>query len=171
MGSVYNSHYEKEIFIVDNIFKKYHPEFKVLTKDPEDEAILDSMAASNWFNIEYIAEQTVAHVGKMEQSAEYGEDFKDNSELKTVGLTKNSKADNGYRLTIKNLHRKKDLIRLIVYNKPKIRLDYFVFRLSEIGFDKFNKTRLSPYYNLAKDQYTIIQDYKVKNFRELCLKK
>lgn len=171
MASVHNTHYEKEIFIVNNIFKKYHPEFKILTKDPEDEAILDSMTASNWFNIEYIAEQTVAHVGKMEQSGEHGEDFKDNSDLKTVSLRRNSKSDNGYRCSIKNLYRKKDLIRLIVYNKPKVRLDYFVFRLSEIGYDKFTKTDLCPYYNLKKDQYSIIQDYKVKNFRELCLKK
>mgnify|MGYP003704839259 CR=1 FL=1 len=171
MASVYREHYEKEIFIFNEILKRYHPLISDMVKDLEVELSLDILCKNNLFNIEIMCEHAVAHVGGLELSNEHGQDYSDESEQKVVSMSKNSENDNGYRVTIKNIHRKKDLIRLIVYNKVKKRLDYFVFKLSDIGFDKQTRTRLDPYYNPNKDTYSIIQNYKVNSFEELCMKK
>lgn len=167
MGSYYQEDFHKEIFVYEQIIKPYHPLMQELVKTSDMEMLMDYMSKHNMFNLEYLVEQCVSFIGGIEQSGEHGEDFKDMSELKLVSLTKDRA---GYRAKIRNIHRKKDLIRLIVYNKVRLKLDYFVFRLTEIDYDKSMKKEFRPYYSSLTDKYSIIEPYRVSSFKELCLR-
>jgi len=115
----------------------------------------------------------MSYVGRLEQSNINGEDFLDNSECKTATLRQLrpfEPTDNRYKATIYDIFRKKDLIRTVIYNKPMNKLDFFLFRLSEIGFCKIKSTDLNICYNLKKDRYGKFDRYKVETFEELCKK-
>lgn len=168
MGSVYQKKYDKEVFF-NEIFKKYNPVIRDLIKeDPENELIIDSLCKKNFLNIPFMAEHTVAKVGRLKQSNIPGEDFKDNSDLKTGSLRKDHRTKYSYQTTIHDPHKKKDMIRFMVYNSVRNQIDFFVFKLSDIGFDKYHKTRLDVQYHSKKDRYSKIEQFRVADFETFC---
>jgi hypothetical protein len=125
---------------------------------------------NNELNFEYLIEQCMSIIGGLEQSNTYGEDFKDGSDCKTVTLHKRKdiKTGNLYKTHIDDIFRKNDLIRCVVYNPAYDRLDFLLFKLSDIGFDKEHKKTLYISYNSKKDSYGKLDKYRVNTFGELC---
>lgn len=180
MASVWSEEYPKERVLFEEIIRKYHPEYKNMCFTQELK--VNDQVNNNHLNMEYLLEETIALTGKLGQSNVYGEDYLDNSECKSsstqqrknvmCGTTgKYYQYDHLYQVGIKNLNRKKDLIRVVVYNKPKQRADFFLFTLSEIQFDKEKSKHLTIFYNSKKDSYGRFEAYRKETFEELCQKR
>lgn len=179
MASYYSEGYPKERIIYDEVIRKYHPEYKNMCFTQELK--VNDQVNSNHLNMEYLLEETISIVGKLGQSNVYGEDYLDNSECKSsstqqrksimCGRTgKRYNYEHLYTIGIKNLNRKKNLIRVVIYNKPKQKVDFFLFTLSEIEFDKEKSKHLNIYYNYKTDTYGRFEAYRKGTFEELCQK-
>lgn len=171
MASIYSLEYPKERIIYDLIIKRYNPDYRHLTF--EQELKVERQVLENELNIEYIIEKTISIVGNIEQSNKYGEDLTDGSDVKTttLSLRTDTTYEPLYRGTIREIFRKKDLIRCVVFNKAYTRLDYLLFRLSDIGYDKVKCKNLTINYNSKKDSYGRLDEYRVETFEELCQRK
>lgn len=167
MSSVFRETYDKEIMIFNRILKNYHPIISEVCKDPSMSALMDFLCSNNTFNVEVMCEQAVAHVGGFSPSNEFGQDFCDESDLKVLSVS----TGKNNRLYIRHLYRKKDKIRLIAFNPVIEDIDFFVFNISDLEYDKENQKPFQSNYSKTKNTYSKIQQFKVKDFEELCLKK
>lgn len=177
MASYWSEEYPKERIIYDEIIRKYHPEYKNMCFT--EELKVHKQVDNNHLNMEYLLEETIALTGGLGQSNVYGEDYLDNSECKSSSMNIAKKTYKGikrdyvhfFKICVKNLNRKKDLIRVVVYNKPYQKLDFFLFTLTEIGFDKENQKHLYINYNSITDTYGRFEAYRKETFQELCQKR
>lgn len=180
MASVWSEEYPKERIIYDEIIRKYHPEYKNMCFTQELK--VNDQVNNNHLNMEYLLEETIALVGNLGQSNVYGEDYLDNSECKSCSTRQRKNVMCGttgkyyqyehlHQASIQNLNRKKDLIRVVVYNKPYQKVDFLLFTLSEIGFNKEKSKFLTISYNSRTDSYGRFDAYRKETFEELCQKR
>lgn len=180
MASVWSENYPKEKIIFDEVIRKYHPKYKNMCFT--EELKVNDQVNSNHLNMEFLLEETIELVGNLGSSNAYGEDYLDNSECKSATTRQRKLAFNKehqkyytryntYQVSVKNLNRKKDLIRLVVYNKPYQRVDFFLFSLTEIGFKEKKRKFFTLSYNSKKDSYGKYNIYRKETFEELCQKR
>jgi hypothetical protein len=133
-------------------------------------------AKNNYLNCEFLIEECISKVGNIGHTSRHGMDLVDGSDVKTATLHTNFKRyrngvqkiyEHYYATRIKNVENKIDLLRCIIFNPLHDRLDFLLFKLSEIEFDR-TKSNVTVTYNSQKNSYGRLEQFRVKTFEELC---
>lgn len=160
--------YDKERLLYDQIIRKYHPEYKYMNEYCDHLLFLDELAYANRLNCEFLVEECMSYVGKLEHTNIHGMDFTDGSDCKTFTLHPRRDYPNLYRGRIEDVYRKQGVLRCICYNPVTQKLDFFMFDLKNVGFDKVKSVDFNISYNIKKDSYARLDEYRVGSFEELC---
>lgn len=157
----------KNSVLMRDVVCKYHPEF-IKSKSIKKLA----MTMPTRFNIEFLIEETLAFVGKIELLSGYGFDFSDGSDSKTTSVLQNHRC-----ASIENIDTKIGALRVTCYNPHTDSVDFFYIphryiqslvtaRRSKTGcgrimfyfnkngtYGKFEQFRVSDFESLAQANY------------------
>jgi hypothetical protein len=154
----------KHFLIMRDIICIYHPKFindeKLRTAGLED---------PDMFNIPRLVEESLAAVGPYVRVDEYGYDFNDYSDSKTVTVSSYDKI-----MTIDSVQNKIGAIRVTAYNANNDTLDFFYIPKTVVDHFKeqkksTNTMRLRTKWNPITDHYKSFEPYRLKTFKELAL--
>jgi len=150
----------------------YHPEFR-----KSRSLRMRGLKNPKMFNIEHLIEESLAAVGGYDFVDEAGYDFlPDYSDSKTVTVVNNGQTK---VIIIQSVENKIGSLRVTIYNPYKNSIDFMYIPKKDVQYWMENtgttgsankiKQRIRTSWNLERDDYNKLEQYRVGSFKELAL--